>query len=188
MKKVLAKLSLTLVGIVVGVIINDIPLIEFENKLGLTDIFSLVFIVIVGYIFQNAQRELSQSFSSDLQKRDVAFSKRQKLLERLHAECFEAISKIEEIIVKNTNERNPLEDSQKKYAQLEWKTISTRIDRISKMCKYKKLLSLGGNLHDAIFVENFPLSEFMYNEIIQKDFSSKTEELKNKLDDLIYMS
>ena len=187
------------VGFYLGVIVNDIPWVSFRKELGLSDIFYVVFIVIVGYIvqevqrkqsetFTNAQNQLSNSFSAELQRRDISFSKKQKFLERLHEECFEAISYIDELISENIKGQGQLGDELKKIVQLKWKVISQRVNRISVLCAYNELNNLGVELHDSILGENFALTDFKYDNELHRIFIVKSENLKNKLDELIFIN
>ena len=172
---ILAACSL-FVGFGIGIVLDDLPLITIKPELSLSDVFYIIFIVILGYAVQ-----------TELQTKSDASSKKHRLLERLHEECFTGIQNIGYIISENVNTQVALDDYSKKDIQLAWRIISQKIDRIADLCKHEQLKEIGADLHNSILSETFPTPAFKYDAQMQKDFIIKSERLKSTLDKLIYM-
>lgn len=188
-KKVLLAIALICMafGIVIGVLINDIPGVTFNGALGISDILSVVLVAVIGFFFQNSQRSLSETFSSELQQRDVAFSKKQKLMERLHTECFESLEKIKKIIEDNVLSENALGDEKKNQLNRDWRIVSRNTTRIAELSEDKDLIPLGGEVRSVIMADDLSQSNFKYDKNLQKEIDGKVILLRNKLDDIVYV-
>jgi len=160
----------------IGVIINDVPRLQIEEKVRPFEALTFFVVLIFGYWYQNHQRVNT-----------ITGASRQKMCEQVGVDIVHDINTIV-CTIESLENGAVVQDAQKRRIHLKFKSISSNVGYLieSNEDKNGALLSAFNELKEAVINEDFSLNSFIVTLEYLKMINSKSILLTHKIRENLY--